>query len=106
MKAHAVSMIISNAFDALSEAVSDARINTASEFHCREVMDHYLQPESGLLHEYLNVDNTTADTPAGRAVVPGHVLESMWFQIHQLRCSKTFLTGICESCDSSPLGKG
>ncbi len=85
MKAHAVSMIFSNAFDALSEVVSDARIDTASEFHCREVMDHYLQPERGLLHEYLNVDNATADTPAGRAVVPGHAIESMWFQIHQLR---------------------
>ncbi len=85
MKAHGVSMIFSYAFDALSEMVSDPCVAEAAEFHCREVMDHYLRSDTGLLHEYLNLDNTIADTPAGRVVVPGHAIESMWFQIHQLR---------------------
>ncbi len=85
MKAHGISMIFSNAFDALSEVVNEPRVTAAAEFHCREVMDHYLRPDTGLLHEYLNLDNTTADTSAGRVVVPGHAIESMWFQIHQLR---------------------
>lgn len=85
MKAHGVSMIFSHAFDALSEATSDLRVAEAARFHMDEVMERYLRPEHGLVVEYLNTDNSIADTPAGRAVVPGHAIESMWFQIHQLR---------------------
>lgn len=86
MKAHGVSMIFSHAFDALAEAAPESRAAEAAWFHCREVMDRYLRPErEGLLFEYVNLDNTLADTPAGRTIVPGHAIESMWFQIHQLR---------------------
>lgn len=85
MKAHGVSMIFSHAFDSLAEATGDPRIAEAAWFHCREVMDHYLQPESGLLYEYVNLDSSLADTPAGRTIVPGHAIESMWFQLHQLQ---------------------
>lgn len=85
MKAHGVSMIFSHAFDALADVTSDPRIAEAAEYHCREVTDRYLRPESGLVLEYIGIDNTAFDTPAGRAVVPGHAIESMWFQIHQLR---------------------
>ena len=85
MKVHGVSMIYSHVLDALSGVTADPRVAAVAEFHNREVMDHYLRPETGLLLEYVNLDNTTADTPAGRTVVPGHVIESMWFQIHQLQ---------------------
>lgn len=85
MKTHGVSMMFSHAFDLLSEVTSDERVKREAEHHCLEVMDYYLRADTGLVHEYLNLDNTTADTPAGRAVVPGHAIESMWMQIHQLR---------------------
>ena len=85
MKAHAVSMIFSHAFDLLSEVSTDPRVASAAELHCREVMDRYLRSDTGLVLEYVNLDNTAADTPVGRAVVPGHAIESMWMQIHQLR---------------------
>ncbi len=86
MKAHGVSMIFSHVCDSLAVASGNARVAATAALHCREVMDHYLRPErDGLLFEYINLDNTTADTPAGRTVVPGHAIESMWFQIHQLR---------------------
>ncbi len=91
MKAHAVAMIFSSAFDALSEVVHDPAIDEAARFQCLEVMDRYIRPErGGFMYEYLNLDNTVSDTPAGRTVNPGHALESMWFQIHQLRkCNDT-----------------
>lgn len=85
MKTHGVSMIFSHAFDLLSEVTADARVARAAAFHCREVMDRYLRADTGLVFEYVNLDNTLADTPEGRAVVPGHAIESMWMQIHQLR---------------------
>ena len=85
MKAHGVSMIFSHVFDALAAVTPDPRVARAAAHHCHEVMDHYLRPDTGLVHEYVNLDNTLADTPAGRTVVPGHAIESMWMQIHQLR---------------------
>jgi len=85
MKAHAVSMIYSHVFDTLSEVTADSRVADAAAYHSREVMDHYLRPDRGLVHEYVSLDNTTADTPAGRAVVPGHAIGSIWMQIHHLR---------------------
>lgn len=85
MKTHGVSMIYSHAFDTLADATADPRVAEAALFHLGEVMDRYLRARRGLLVEYLNLDNTLADTPAGRTVVPGHAMESMWFQIHQLQ---------------------
>ncbi len=84
MKAHGVAMIFSNAFDALSEVTPDPRVADAADVQGCEVLDRYLRPENGLVLEYLNLDNTPADTPAGRAVVPGHAIESMGFQIQRL----------------------
>ncbi|MBN1446146.1 MAG: AGE family epimerase/isomerase [Candidatus Omnitrophica bacterium] len=85
MKAHGISMLYSHAFDALSEVTSDTRVADSALFHCRQVMDCYLRPDTGLVLEYVNLDGTFFDTPEGRAVVPGHAIESMWFQIHQLQ---------------------
>ncbi len=84
MKAHGVSMIYSYVFGALAEVTPDPRVAEAAAFHCREVTDHYLRPDTGLIMEYIGLDNTTADTPEGRTVVPGHAIESAWFQIQQL----------------------
>lgn len=85
MKAHGVSMLFSHAFHQLAEVTDDPKVAEAARFHCHEVLDVYLRPEDGLVREYVNLDGTLSDTPAGRAVVPGHAIESMWFQIHQLR---------------------
>lgn len=84
-KAHGVSMIFSQTFDELAQATDDPRIGEAVWFHSTEVMDHYLRPDRRLLFEYIGTDNALVDSPAGRAVVPGHAIESMWFQIHLLR---------------------
>ncbi len=45
-------------------------------------MDHFRRPQRLCLLEYLALDGTELDTPEGRVVVPGHAIESMWFQIH------------------------
>jgi mannose/cellobiose epimerase-like protein (N-acyl-D-glucosamine 2-epimerase family) len=34
------------------------------------------------LLEYTALDGSVLDTPEGRVVVPGHAIESMWFQMH------------------------
>jgi len=85
MKCHGVSMIFSLAFWEFGRATDDPAIVEEGNRHHLEVMDHFLRPELQALLEYVTLDNRVADTPAGRCIVPGHAIESMWFQMHILQ---------------------
>ena len=84
MKCHGVSMIFSVALWEFGRAIDDPRIIDDGYCHTLEVMNHYLRPELEALLEFVSLDNTVVDTPPGRCIVPGHAIESMWFQIHIL----------------------
>ncbi len=81
-KAHGVSMIFSSVFYELGRFLDDAEIMDAGYDHALGVMDHFRKPERLCLLEYTGLDGSELDTPEGRVVVPGHAIESMWFQIH------------------------
>jgi N-acylglucosamine 2-epimerase len=50
-----------------------------------EVFDHFYRPGRNLVLERIASDNSEYPAPLGTAVVPGHVIEDMWFQIHIAR---------------------
>ncbi len=81
-KAHAISMIFSLVFSELGHLLNRPDITAAGQGHAVEVMDAFLRPDRKLLYEFVGMDNTLIDTPQGRAIVPGHAIESMWFMIH------------------------
>lgn len=81
-KAHGISMIFSLAFHELGLLLNDESILAAGLHHAEEVMTAFLRPEQGLVYEFVNLDGTLIDSPQGRAIVPGHAIESMWFMIH------------------------
>jgi N-acylglucosamine 2-epimerase len=83
--AHAVSMIFSLVFHELSEATGDSRIEAAARAHHERVMETFLRRNRGLVLELLNRDGTELPGTEGTAVVPGHAIESMWFQMHIAR---------------------
>jgi N-acylglucosamine 2-epimerase len=85
VKAHGISMIFSHVFNELGQLLADDAILAASLQHAAEVMDVYRRPDHKLLYEFVHLDNSLLDTPQGRAVVPGHAIESMWFMIHLYR---------------------
>ncbi|UCC54576.1 MAG: AGE family epimerase/isomerase, partial [Anaerolineaceae bacterium] len=82
VKAHGVSMIFSLVFHELGLLLKDEAILAAGLHHAEEVMTAFLRPEQQLLYEYVYLDNRLIDSPQGRAIVPGHAIESMWFMIH------------------------
>lgn len=82
VKAHGVSMIFALAFYELGCLLHDDAIIEAGLHHAREVLDVYRRPERELLYEFMRLDNKLIDSPRGRAIVPGHAIESMWFMIH------------------------
>jgi len=81
VKAHGVSMIFSLVFHELGLLLNDEMILAAGLHHAEEVMTAYLKPDQQLLYEYVHLDNTLINSPQGRAIVPGHAIESMWFMI-------------------------
>lgn len=66
----------------LGHTLQDDTLLEAGLAYGRDVLDHFYRRERGVLLEYLGLDNSVWDTPAGRTMVPGHAIESLWFQIH------------------------
>ena len=88
VKTHGISMIFANAFNELGQFLISQDIIDASLYHVNEVMQVFLRPERQMLFEFVTLDNELIDSPQGRAVVPGHVIESMWMMIHILQKEK------------------
>lgn len=85
IKAHGVSMIFASVFGELAELTGDEEIHAAALYHVQQVMEVFRRPERRLVYEFVRLDGSLWDAPQGRAVVPGHAIECMWFMIHILR---------------------
>ncbi len=88
--AHGLSMLFSSVFHELSLACgtdgpSGNGLRQTADWHHRRVMDTYLRPQRGLVLEWLRIDGSEFPPPQGTAVIPGHAIESMWFQMHIAR---------------------
>lgn len=99
MKAHRYCMQSALAFFLLGTAAEDQSVLSESVRMAEEVMQNFRRPERQALVEYINLDNTFSDTPAGRTMVPGHVIESMWFvmQIYRHTGNKARLREAAET---------
>jgi len=81
-KAHGIAMIFAKVFYDLGSYLNDSAIINAGLEHAREVMGVFRRPEKRLLYEFVGLDDAPIGRPPGKAVVPGHAIESMWFMIH------------------------
>ena len=79
--AHGISMLFSMTYHQLAEATGDDDVRQAALTHHRRVMDTFLRPDRGLVLESLRRDGTEVAPPDGAVVLPGHAIESMWFQM-------------------------
>jgi len=78
---HGISFLFSLAFHELAEISGGAEVRkSALELHHR-VMNVFHRDERGLVLEWLDVHGNEVPPPEGAVVVPGHAIESMWFQI-------------------------
>lgn len=81
MRAHREYMQFSLAFSDLGRESNDATILADGRERGRIVLDHFLRPDHRVLLEYLDLDFAPRDTPEGRTMVPGHGVESLYFQL-------------------------
>lgn len=67
----------------LADITPEPDIVDFSSWCLDRIMNCHLAKGSPYLLEHLGPDDTFVDTGEGRAVVPGHAIECMWFVLHQ-----------------------
>ncbi len=82
VKAHGISMIFSLSFLELAKLTGEGAHLDAARHEGEQVMGAFRRPEERHVLEFLDLDDEPLDSPRGRAIVPGHAIESMWFMIH------------------------
>jgi len=82
MRVHGIPMIFSLCFLDAADQIPEMDCLQIARSLSDEVFDSFHRKDRDLVLERVNVDGSEASPPLGTAVVPGHVIESMWFQIH------------------------
>jgi N-acylglucosamine 2-epimerase len=81
MKTHGVAMCFALFFFELGQVLSQKDIAENGLDHARQILNHFYQPQKDAVVEFVTTDGKFVDSPEGRACVPGHTIESMWFLI-------------------------
>jgi N-acylglucosamine 2-epimerase len=97
-KPHGLPMIWSPIFADLAEVSRHGRYRAAALAFAEEIFRDFHRPRRDLVHEFVGVDGRELPPPHGTAVVPGHAVEDMWFQIHVARQLKLGSRRIAEAC--------
>jgi N-acylglucosamine 2-epimerase len=69
----------------LGQFLNDDRYRRVALEMSDEVFRDFYRPEWDLIVERVTLDGKAAPSPAGTAVLPGHAIEDMWFQMHIAR---------------------
>ncbi len=67
----------------LADIAPEPDVRDFSDWCLDRIMNRHLAAGDPWLLEHLGPDDCFRDTPEGRAIVPGHAIESLWFVLHQ-----------------------
>ncbi len=81
MKTHGVNMIFAYFYYELGKALRRPDICEEGAALANEVLDKFYIPEKDAILEFVRAEGGFVDSPEGRACVPGHAIECMWFLI-------------------------
>jgi N-acylglucosamine 2-epimerase len=79
MKTHGVAMIFSFFFNHLGQVAQRPDIQQHGLQLAHEILVHFYVPDKDAILEFVAIDGSPVDSPEGRACVPGHAIEAMWF---------------------------
>ena len=80
---HGVPMILTEVAGELARTAGDRNIARAADDYADRVMRHFVRPQRQCLVEFLDREYREVPPPEGTFVMPGHAIESMWFQMHR-----------------------
>lgn len=81
LKSFSLPMILSNLALELEGVLDHEEVNKTIDFSINEVMNVFMDKESGLIYEFVRPDGSHEDSFNGRLLNPGHGIEAMWFMI-------------------------
>lgn len=84
-RVHGLPMMFSLCFWEAGRALNEPRYCDAAVAMQRDVFTNFYRRDRDLILERISADNSEYPPNLGTAVVPGHVIEDMWFQIHIAR---------------------
>jgi N-acylglucosamine 2-epimerase len=79
LKSLAVPMILANLSLEMDWLLPSDRLTQVLDDTVQEVMGDFLDPERGLMYEFVTPDGGHLDCFDGRLINPGHGIEAMWF---------------------------
>ena len=80
---HGIPMILTEVAGELARTAQDTSIALAADDHAAKVMNHFVRPQRQCLVEFLDRNYREVPAPEGTFIMPGHAIESMWFQMHR-----------------------
>jgi N-acylglucosamine 2-epimerase len=80
-KPHGIPMLWSLTFAELGHALKEERYLAAAAAMSADIFRDFYRRDRDLCLELVRADGTEYPAPQGTAVVPGHVIEDMWFQL-------------------------
>ena len=81
LKGFSLPMILSNLVLELEHILPPEEVEKTIDYSVREVMEVFLDQQSGLIFENVLPDGSHHDSFNGRLLNPGHGIEAMWFMI-------------------------
>jgi len=81
MKTHGVAMVFALFYSELARVLKREDIEREALDHAYQVLNHFYRPDRNAIVEFVTQDGQFIDSPEGRACVPGHAIESLWFLI-------------------------
>ncbi|MEO6874670.1 MAG: AGE family epimerase/isomerase [Opitutaceae bacterium] len=81
-KPHGIPMMWSLVLAELGHVVESERYLAAAASLAAEIFRDFYRRDRDLIFEFVHADGSRFPGPQGNAIVPGHVVEDMWFQIH------------------------
>lgn len=84
-RVHGIPMIFSLTLWELGHWLNEPRYCEAAVTLSDEIFQRFYRPDRDLLLERVAIHGGELPAPLGTVVVPGHVIEDMWFQIHIAR---------------------
>lgn len=82
---HGIPMMFSLVMWELGELADEPRYREAAIAFSDDIFTNFYRADRDLIVERIAADNSECPPPLGTTVVPGHVIEDMWFQIHIAR---------------------
>lgn len=94
-KPQGIPMLWSLVLAELGNALDEKKYLEAAHRLSEEIFRDHFDPEADCVREFVSMERGIFDAPEGRVVVPGHVIENMWFQMRV-----TELGGNSSVCDA------